>query len=704
MKPKDKLTLFYESYLKENEELFNNDVFAKNMYSALLAGDSEVYQKNVSQTKIFDEKWIETLESYLPSIDKIMRNPKSDLKYEEEVVLIEKAKKTDARSIKHLSSNTHLIKEVTDEMIRPKKILTTFSDVNYATYENRMVYSLVERLFYFVRSRSEVIKEEIASFQNKTLHFNSEFPFNEALLTFDLKLNIKEEPDNKEINKYNEALLIRVEALEKLVSGFMHANLMKDLKGVPKVRTPLMKTSIILKNPDYHNCYLLWLFLDRYNTLAFETEIKEKIMELDESYLESVYQDIVISLSSVLYHQERRKLLYNTFDKVSKKKSVKVLKDLEVQNFLEEDVEITDENINQYYLEQNLKLFEQSLEYHKETSSTYEVALKKALRETIEFSNKIYETFFKFQEDDDIFRRLITKLDPKEEIKEIREMVLVAKTIREVKSVDYRKSLNLENKLLSRLLSLNKELTHNQELLLKGVIEREKTEYLLRLEEEETLLTTNLVKEEINFTKLEEDRLNKAKQDVDEMFKDLDINYNRRLREDLLALTRNLNKAHADKMKEISNKHYAKLRLLKREKELEIKMLHNKLAEKKQLLDEAYKEEELLKKAELRALHLKETTKQQSTFKLEEDDLLSGLDKEIERLKYLINNSKKELKEVGVRLSTQRSNVYLNETGLPLKIDEDLKDNDLSDVIVEKAKQKPVIKRQTYVRGVLRSR
>ena len=63
-KTKDRLTQFYETYLVENEDLFAQDAFAKNMYRALLSGDKEVYQKNIEETRIFDEEWIITLESY----------------------------------------------------------------------------------------------------------------------------------------------------------------------------------------------------------------------------------------------------------------------------------------------------------------------------------------------------------------------------------------------------------------------------------------------------------------------------------------------------------------------------------------------------------------------------------------------------------------------------------------------------------------
>ena len=298
-----------------------------------LSQEIKLIHKNVNETKVFDEKWIETLESYFPSIDLIMRDPKSGLKYEEEVVAIEKAKKVDAKSIRHLSANTHLIKEIKGEDIRPKKILTTFSEIDYQTYENRMVASLIDRLFYFVRSRYEVIKEYGDSFQNKSLSFKADFPLNEVKLSFDLKLNIKEEPEDTSINKYNHKLLERVKKLELLVTGFKRSRFMEELKKAPKVRTPIMKTTVITKNPNYNNCYMLWLFLDRYNTLAFETVIQEKDMKLDGEYLESVYNNIIIGLSSILYYQEQRRQEFNSFDKVKKFKSIKVIKDLEVNPF-----------------------------------------------------------------------------------------------------------------------------------------------------------------------------------------------------------------------------------------------------------------------------------------------------------------------------------------------------------------------------------
>ncbi|MGI6360367.1 MAG: hypothetical protein ACOX02_04955 [Acholeplasmatales bacterium] len=580
----DTLTSFYEEYKQENIELFEKDIFAQNMLKAIESGDKELIYKNVNETKVFDEKWIKTLESYFPSIDLIMRNPNSGLKYEDEVIAIEKAKKVDAQSIVHLAANTHLIKEIKNDDIRPKKILTTFSEIDYQTYENRMVASLIDRLFYFVRARYEVIKEFGDSFQNKSLSFKADFPLNEVRLSFDLKLNIKEEPEDTNINEYNHKLLDRVKKLETLVSGFKRSRFMEELKSAPKVRTPIMKTTVIMQNPNYKNCYMLWLFLDRYNTLAFENIVQEKDMNLDGEFLESIYNNIIVGLSSILYYQEQRKQEFNKFDKIKRVKSIKVIKDLEVNPFLEEDIDVEDYSVNQFYLEQSKKIFTQALEYHESTSSTREVALRKALRETLEFSNALYEEFFEFQKEEDVFRRLVDSLTPEEELAQLREMAKVAGIIREVKEVDYRKSVAFERRILKRIATLDQHFINHSKRGILSLVEMQKDEILIQNEKEQSLKEAELLSEEIKNTQKTNIELNKLAKSVDRQFKKIEKDHKRNLRRTLRELERDLRREHLSKVREIESKHQLVNEKLEKERSEKIQKLTEKFVLAKEKL------------------------------------------------------------------------------------------------------------------------
>ena len=48
-------------------DLEKQNEFPELFYNALLSGESEVYQKNISETKSFHEDWIETIESFFGS-------------------------------------------------------------------------------------------------------------------------------------------------------------------------------------------------------------------------------------------------------------------------------------------------------------------------------------------------------------------------------------------------------------------------------------------------------------------------------------------------------------------------------------------------------------------------------------------------------------------------------------------------------------
>ena len=127
---------------------YNELEFVKYFDKIYSKGDNKVYQKNMSETKIFDMGWIQTIESYFPSLDKITKNPRSNLKYEEDVVAIEKAKKINATSVRHLAAHTHYIKDINekDNTVIPKKILTTNAEQDYQIYENRFVF--LEKICY----------------------------------------------------------------------------------------------------------------------------------------------------------------------------------------------------------------------------------------------------------------------------------------------------------------------------------------------------------------------------------------------------------------------------------------------------------------------------------------------------------------------------------------------------------------------------
>lgn len=474
--------VFYEIEMEEE--------FPNLFYQAFLSGQNEIYQKSISEIKHFHEDWIGTIESFFPSLNKICNNAKSGLRYEQEVTAIEKAKKINSDSVRHLAANTHLIKEVKADMVVPKKILVTNAEIEYAIYENRFIKTLIDRLFRFVNSRHEIIKKNVESFEKKHFNLKSKFNIREAEVDMNIDLNIKEEIDDEKIKEGNQELLRRVHHLLKQINGLRETPFMQELKNSKPVVPPIMKTSIILKNVDYNNCYILWLYLDKYNILDFDLEVKESNLPFDKQYMKNVYQTVLMTFTTIIGNQKELKDRFEYIDvNQYKKKSIKNvkrnLKDI-VKN--PDPFELESTQINQYYLEQNKAIFKNNLDKHLDESSSYDVALRKALRDTIAITNALYNSYFEFDTDDedleDIFFQQLMKENLDQELSKAKDKARVARIIRETKEIDYNNAIRLEKKMLREIDRIDKEVIKENKRKIHDEAKKKAIEERIRIERE----------------------------------------------------------------------------------------------------------------------------------------------------------------------------------------------------------------------------
>ena len=463
MKKVSDLRKFHEQLNQVYYELERDEEFPNHFYQAFLSGENEIYQKSIQESKVFHEDWIETIESYFPSLDKITRDPKSGLKYLQEVVQIEKAKKVNSDSIRHLAANTQMIKEVRNGEVIPKQILTTQAEIDYAIYENRFIKTLVDRLFDFVNRRYDLVKSNVETYNNKFFNLKSNFDMRESNISLEIDLKIKDTVDDDKLSRANHDLLSKIQSLLKRVNGIKVSPFMEGLKLAKPIVPPIMKTSIILKNVDYNNCYSLWLYLDRYNMLNFDVDVKEQNLTLDRYYLRNVYQTALTAFTNVYGNQKALEDHYQYLDiEEYKRKSPKIVKKTLTELMTSPDpFTMEDSQINQFFLEQNKKLLRERIDDAMENSSSYEVALRKALRDTIMISNALFKDFFDLEDEsdrEDMFFSRMVKVDLDQELLKAKDRARVARVIRETKEVDYNNAIRLEKRMLKNIASVNKEI------------------------------------------------------------------------------------------------------------------------------------------------------------------------------------------------------------------------------------------------------
>ncbi|UKI51077.1 MAG: DUF2357 domain-containing protein [Clostridium sp.] len=93
---------------------------------------------------------MDKLEECYPYFVNIINNPKKSIRYDEEVVLVEKAHKINADTVRHLAAHTELIKKIdTNGDVIPSKVLTTFAEEEINIYENRFIKTLIYRIDTF---------------------------------------------------------------------------------------------------------------------------------------------------------------------------------------------------------------------------------------------------------------------------------------------------------------------------------------------------------------------------------------------------------------------------------------------------------------------------------------------------------------------------------------------------------------------------
>ena len=627
----DLLDKYYKKVMAQVKKADNE--FSKNYFLNTSGGDNRFYQKNITETIFIDETWIKTIEGFTPNIDRIIRNPKHSIRYEEEIVVIEKAKKTDAASVRHLASHTGYIRDIdrTTGQVTPKKIMTRYAEEELATYENRFIMTLIERLYLFVKARYDIIKDNVESYQHDHLYYVSNFPLKDETIEFKLDVDIKRDLDNPNINKHNIDLLARAERLMVLVTGFKGSQFMKDMAGAKKVQPPIMKTNVILKNADFRNAYDLWLFLDRYNLLAYDINVRERPVRLSKDFKNNLDHISAISYAALVNNKKKRQEDFIKIEQVEPviKKSTKIVKTNPKDMVKRPDaIEIQDNSVNEYYLMLNKKVMNQKINDLMQQRISESMAAKKVVKESIDITNAMFESYFEFEEEVDYFERFITSVDPKKIYEDAKSKAKIAKVIREAKEADLKRSIRLEKSLYRGMLQATNE--------------RIRTLNVQKKQEAYQTVLKQLEKEE-KALKKEKARINKLVLQLDGKLKDIDTNKTNREIE--LEKLKEAQEAELAKIKEQANvKLSAELSQMKKDYKEKMKAEQKEYEEK---LAEAKKKRAAqieADKAKQKEIIEKEKQKLKEKVLKEKAALKEKLAKDAKKEKEKQNNTLKEIK------------------------------------------------------------
>lgn len=227
--------------------------------------------------------WIQKMEDTLEYLDNILRAPTRLIVNEEEVVKIEKIKKVTVESIKHLSKNAGFIEEVEDNGdIKPGKLLNVFKEETFNTYENRFIYTLIQKMLTIIRKEKKRLmsKQTIQNKEHKTFNYKGNSYNGKDKV--DIEILISAESEDDDIQAEKKGQLQRIRELEKEVMNLTLTATYQELERerVSLITPPLKKNNVLLKNVNFQYAVKLWDYL----ISDLETEEKKENETLTKEF------------------------------------------------------------------------------------------------------------------------------------------------------------------------------------------------------------------------------------------------------------------------------------------------------------------------------------------------------------------------------------------------------------------------------------
>ena len=186
-----------------------------------------------------------------------MDKPRRFIATTEEVVPVALAQKITADSVRQLSQNTQFIATNEAGEIQPTRILNGTSEESFDLYENRFVYHLIQRLFAFVDKRTDVIFWSTGDETCNVMSMQSKIDDAYEEISYKVEMTIKNRQSYVESDTDHMDLFKRIDRVRRLSRTLRTSSFCDLMNGCAKVRSPIQRTNLMMKDPNYRKCYQL---------------------------------------------------------------------------------------------------------------------------------------------------------------------------------------------------------------------------------------------------------------------------------------------------------------------------------------------------------------------------------------------------------------------------------------------------------------
>ena len=362
---------------EDQSEIFNEKFFRNINFKEMLSSDYTGL--------MISFEWFDFIFGTIPYINNIFNDLKSFLKEEEEILKIEKVRKVGPPTFKHLAKHTNFIQTYDEEKnkITPSKLLNTFKEDTYNTYENRFICTLVDELAIFLEDIQKRIKSHESHSDNSFVH-NSSTKVEGEDITFNFLIESKTDRSSAQ-----EEFEQKSEIVMNNVKSWRDSMLYKQLKKekAPPVMDPIKRTNVILKNPNFQQAARLWDFIHNFKLDIDNVDNnKDTYSELPKTFTDKINNSFLCYYYIMMYTCAKNDYQRAIYNKQLNKLFLKDIKE-NIHSLAKSDDSLTKEDLvnlvsSEYDMVRKEKVVDYSLVANKINSN-----LKK-------FMTKVDSSFF----------------------------------------------------------------------------------------------------------------------------------------------------------------------------------------------------------------------------------------------------------------------------------------------------------------------
>lgn len=283
----------YTSFSEQMEPIQEDSRYFRYLFEIAQASGTTIEQQREELVKVVDEEWISMIEDSLDAINTIIEKPRRFITTEEEVVPVSLAKKISADSVRHLSQNTQFLAPSEDGQVHPTRILNVNTVETYDLYENRFIYHLIQRLLTFVDKRTDVIFWSTGNEIRNRFKMHSKIDDAYEEIEYNVEMTVKNRQSFAENDADNMDVFMRIDRVRRLVMALRGASFCQIMSGCSAVRSPIQRTNLIMKDPNYRKCYQLWQFMERYDKVGYNIDVQQQSLAFDDEYMVQMYTNLI---------------------------------------------------------------------------------------------------------------------------------------------------------------------------------------------------------------------------------------------------------------------------------------------------------------------------------------------------------------------------------------------------------------------------